>query len=91
MFPTNISLEEMYCSIFIFLVLTFNKPLLSMYYASGSLVAGTRNMETQIQSLILRNSHSSGEKDKHTDVYESVVSAKMEPLVTQVGGGVGIR
>ena len=61
-----------------------------MYYASGSM-AGTRNMETQIQSLILRNSHSSGEKDKHSDVYESVVSAKMEPLVTQVGGGVEIR
>lgn len=54
-------------------------------------MAGTRNIETQIQSLILRNSHSSGEKDKHMDVYESVVSAKMELLVTQVGGGVGIR
>ena len=59
-----------------------------MYYASGS-VAGTRNMETQIQSLILRNSHSSGEKDKHPDVYESVVSAKMEPSVTQVGEELG--
>jgi len=61
-----------------------------MYYTSGSM-AGTRNMETQIQSLILRNSHSSGEKDKHSDVYESVVSAQMEPLVTQVAGGVEIR
>lgn len=43
------------------------------------------------QSLILRNSHILVEKDKHTDVYESVVSAKLEPLVTQVGGRVGIR
>lgn len=50
-------------------------------------MAGTRNSESQMQSLVSRNSHSSGEKDKCTAVCESVLSAKMEPPLTQAGGG----
>lgn len=72
------------------MVLTVNKHLLSIYYVSGS-VAGTRNTETQIQSLTSRNSHSHGAEDKHTDIYESVVSAKMEPYLTKLEGGIGVR
>lgn len=45
-FPTSLSLEEMHCSILIFLFLKFNKHLLSIEYVLGC-TAGTRNIETQ--------------------------------------------